>query len=308
MDTANGTPSVRKRTADRPPAAHRNEPTTERPTPTHRGDEEGPVTDRVLVAGDVHLGAANADVEAFDSFLDWVYREHRADAELVLLGDVLDLVRRDPFGCVWEMSETVTRIRRLAAEMPVSFIYGNHDTYLRTLDTALYDVTFRDQHVIESGGARIRFRHGMAFDRFHSDRLSEYLSGPGDLGDIDPTRGLKDPVVAKGRELIQDGKRGLRAAFGTLRGGRPVETTPFPRRESRAHAYLDTIPEDKLVFGHTHTPYVHPENIAANPGSWKTTAPLHNTFLDIQGGDITLHQYHDTGTSTPVRSAEPASD
>jgi UDP-2,3-diacylglucosamine pyrophosphatase LpxH len=256
------------------------------------------VTDTVLVAGDVHLGAANANAEAFDSFLDDV--ADRDDvAELVLLGDVWDLVRRDPFGCAWETSGTIDRLQRLAASRPVRFVLGNHDTYLRTLDADRYDVTFRDEYVLEQAGVSIRFRHGHEFDRLQFDRLSTYLSGPGDRGDIDPTRGRKDPVVARARAAVQRGRTRLRGLLSdeTAADGPPVT---YARRERRAHAYLDTVPEDKLVYGHTHAPYVHHENVAANPGSWKATAPIHDTYLAIERGRIQLYRYRPTGPDALV--------
>ncbi|MGM0591453.1 MAG: metallophosphoesterase [Halobacteriota archaeon] len=250
---------------------------------------------RIFVAGDVHLGAANADVNAFNSFLDALAAEHDSGDQLVLLGDVVDLVRRDPFGCAWEVSETVTRMKRLADEVPVSFVLGNHDTYLRNLDSTLYAVDFREQLVLTSGDRDIRFCHGMEFDRFQSEWLSNYLSGPGDRGDIDPTNGAKDPFVAKGRKLVHKEKHRLRSVYRSVRGLEASSATAYPRRERRAHAFLDTIAEDKLVYGHTHTPYVHADNVAANPGSWKSTAPLHNTFLVIEDGDIALYRHEETG-------------
>jgi len=69
----------------------------------------------------------------------------------------------------------------------------------------------------------------------------------------------------------------------------------YPRRERRAHDHLEDIPADKLVFGHTHAPYVHHANRVANPGSWKTTAPVHNTYLDIEAGDLELFRFHEDG-------------
>ena len=257
----------------------------------------------VVVAGDVHLGADNADVAAFNSFLDGV--SDRDPAHLVLLGDVWDLVRRDPFGAAWETSETITRLKGLAAQLPVSVVFGNHDGHLRHLDKGLYDVRFHEALTLESGDSRIRFRHGEEFDRLHFDALSSYLSGPGDRGDIDPTRGRKDPIVAWGRDAIQRGKRRFRTVYATDGGDDRADDRSFPRRERRAHAHLAGIAEDKLVYGHTHAPYVHPENVAANPGSWKTTAPVHNTYLVVEGGGIALFRHRTDGRDERLEPAGP---
>lgn len=287
------------------------------------------MTERIVVAGDVHLGAANADAAAFDAFLDDLLDGIIRADRLVLLGDVWDLVRRDPFGCAWETAETVARLKRLLAEMPVAFLLGNHDTYLRNLDSALYDASFHTELVLESGDTRIRFTHGNEFDRLQSDRLSAILSGPGDRGDVDPTRGRKDPVVAAGRELLQAGKRRLRnasaaakTAAGTL-GGERFETDggiesgsdptsdghePHPRRERRAHAHLESIPEEKLVFGHTHRPYVRADNAVANPGSWKTTHPVHATYLVVDDGEFSLYRYADSGADELLAPSDGRDD
>jgi UDP-2,3-diacylglucosamine pyrophosphatase LpxH len=258
------------------------------------------VSSTIIVAGDVHLGADNTDVDSFDSFLESLTHRDNADERLVLLGDVLDLIRRDPLGCAWEVSETVTRIKRVAEVMPVDFVFGNHDRYLQNLDFDRYNVDFHDERVLESGDHSIRFRHGESFDRLHLEPVSRLLSGPGDRGDIDPTRGLKDPVVASGRRAILDGRRRLQSAYDSVRGNRPRTTTLYPRRERRAHRYLRSIPEDKLVYGHTHTPYVRGDNAVANPGSWKTTAPVHNTYLVIERGDISLYRHRASGSDERV--------
>lgn len=238
---------------------------------------------RVVVAGDVHLGADNANVEAFNAFLGDLYRDRGSVDEVVLLGDIWDIVRRDPFGVAWETADTLEKLNRLAEVRPVRFVLGNHDTHLRNLDDERYELDFRESYILEQNGIRILFRHGDEFDRLHSSRLSEYLSGAGDRGDIDPTRGRKDPVVAGFRDLVCRFKTRLRSD-----GGEPCA---YPRRERRAHRHLGTVAADKLVYGHTHAPYVHHENTVANPGSWKSTAPTHNTYVEITEGELALYRY-----------------
>jgi UDP-2,3-diacylglucosamine pyrophosphatase LpxH len=262
-------------------------------TPTVYGAESGVLAvSRVVVAGDAHLGADNANVEAFNEFLGDLYADRGSVDEVVLLGDIWDIVRRDPFGVAWETTETLERLNSLAEAVPVRFVLGNHDTYLRNLDDARYGLDIRESYTLEQNGTQVLFRHGDEFDRLHSSRLSEYLSGAGDRGDIDPTRGRKDPVVAGVRELVCRFKTRLRPDGG--------EPRAYPRRESRAHSYLGTVAADKLVYGHTHAPYVHHENIAANPGSWKSTAPTHNTYVEVTGGELALYRYVPDGEDEPV--------
>jgi len=254
------------------------------------------VTAAVIAAGDVHLGSENANVEAFDGFLEDLHGEDDV-SEVVLLGDVWDMIRRDPFGCAWETAGTIRRLQALAERIPVRLVVGNHDTPLRDLDGSRYDIDIAEEHVLDQGGHSIRFCHGNAFDRLQFDTVSEYLAGPGDRGDIDPTRGRKDPLVAKARAYAQGGTARLRSVLPVAAAG----ATSYSRRERRAHAFLDTVPEDKLVYGHTHTPYVHHDNVAANPGSWKATAPTHNTYLRIEQGEFRLFQYRPYGADEEVQ-------
>ena len=249
----------------------------------------------VIVAGDVHLGAHNADVTAFTAFLEDVYRQQDAIAELVLLGDLWDMVRRDPFGVAWETSDTLTQLKRVASELPVRYILGNHDIYLQNLEQSRYEFDLREEYTLQQNGTRIHFRHGHEFDGLHSNRLSSYLSGAGDRGDIDITRGRKDPVVASVREALSRFKGHVQS------NGNGASV--YPRRERRAHEFLETISADKLVYGHTHAPYVHHDNIAANPGSWKSTTPVHNTYLEISDGALSLYQYQSSGTNTCIDKA-----
>jgi UDP-2,3-diacylglucosamine pyrophosphatase LpxH len=252
------------------------------------------VTDRILVAGDVHLGSDRANADAFTAFLEAAHEDHADITEVVLLGDIWDLIRRDPFGAAWETNATIARLQRLGEHLPVRIVLGNHDTYLHNLDGDRYSVEFTEQHVVEQQGTTIRFCHGNSFDRLQWNSLSARLSGPGDRGDIDPTRGRKDPFVAAARSSLVRGTEWVRSTLGTD----SVSGRTYPRRERRAHAFLDTIPEDKLVYGHTHAPYVHHENLAANPGSWTATPPVQNTYLTIQDGRFELYQYRPDAPDT----------
>jgi predicted phosphodiesterase len=244
---------------------------------------------RVIVAGDVHLGAQNSNAEAFNGFLGEVYEGRDSVDEVVLLGDLWDMVRRDPFGVAWETSETLGLLKDIADAVPVSLVLGNHDVYLDQLDGSRYEIDLRGSYTLDQNGTRIHFTHGDGFDGLHSERLSRYLSGAGDRGEIDPTRGRKDPFVAGIRDIVGGVKTRL------LPDGGSSGARAYPRRERRAHGYLDGVDADKLVYGHTHAPYVHEENIAANPGSWKSTAPVHNTYVEVTDGELALYRYDPDG-------------
>ncbi|MFP4174568.1 MAG: metallophosphoesterase [Halobacteriales archaeon] len=251
---------------------------------------------RIIAVGDVHLGAQNSDDEAFNAFLGEVYEDRGSVDEVVLVGDLWDMVRRDPFGVAWETSDTLNLLKSLADAVPVRLVLGNHDLYLDQLDPSRYEIDLRESYTLDQDGTRIHFTHGDGFDSLHSQRLSRYLSGAGDRGEIDPTRGRKDPFVAGFRDVVGGIKTRLRTDGGAS------EARSYPRRERRAHAYLNGIDADKLVYGHTHAPYVHHDNVAANTGSWKSTAPVHNTYVEVEGGELALYRYVHDGEDELIES------
>lgn len=49
---------------------------------------------------------------------------------------------------------------------------------------------------------------------------------------------------------------------------------------------------DRLVFGHTHRPFV--DGSVANTGSWVSNAQVRNTYLKIENGEMSLLQHNPT--------------
>jgi predicted phosphodiesterase len=49
-------------------------------------------------------------------------------------------------------------------------------------------------------------------------------------------------------------------------------------------AIASVQPGEVLVFGHTHRPFINDVGSVANTGSWVTTAPIHNTYVRLEGG------------------------
>jgi predicted phosphodiesterase len=51
-------------------------------------------------------------------------------------------------------------------------------------------------------------------------------------------------------------------------------------------------PEEVLIFGHTHSPFISENKMVANSGSWVTDNEFHNTYIKINDlGEINLCHY-----------------
>lgn len=59
-------------------------------------------------------------------------------------------------------------------------------------------------------------------------------------------------------------------------------------------ASLNINPEDTLVYGHTHDPFVNEDE--ANPGCWVSGSYLENSYLVIEDGRIDLNYWNDRKT------------
>jgi predicted phosphodiesterase len=61
-----------------------------------------------------------------------------------------------------------------------------------------------------------------------------------------------------------------------------------------AHLALGMQPGEKLVYGHTHKPFINEEKTVANTGSWVDEGPAdrpRNTYVVIEGGRMELKQF-----------------
>jgi predicted phosphodiesterase len=79
----------------------------------------------------------------------------------------------------------------------------------------------------------------------------------------------------------------------------PDERSSFDRERALAtsrgaYILLGMQPGDKLVYGHTHRPFVNEEATVANTGSWVNEGPAdrpRNTYLVIKDGHMELKAF-----------------
>ena len=49
-------------------------------------------------------------------------------------------------------------------------------------------------------------------------------------------------------------------------------------------ALASVQPNEVLIFGHTHRPFINQNENLANTGSWITSSPIHNTYVRVENG------------------------
>lgn len=253
---------------------------------------------KVVVATDQHLGYSNSDVKSFQSFLDFV--SGRSDVgTLVMLGDFVDMWRRDVSGLFLEAWESVKKLSELGSSMKVYFVVGNHDYHLKELLDHEYPFEFRDSmDPVSYGPGSYRFMHGWEFDLAQQPPVMEALCY--NLSDdAGRTRTEVYNVFEKMRRDLKElfeFHGGQDAYLSHLLQGPEARLQNFlPDVERKAYSSLR--PNEILVFGHTHRPFISADGKLGNAGSWVTDAPIHNTFIELDGDHLQLFTFSGTGPS-----------
>jgi UDP-2,3-diacylglucosamine pyrophosphatase LpxH len=241
----------------------------------------------IVAVSDQHLGYDNVDKAAFNRFLDQLQKDSGV-TDLVLLGDVVDMWRRDASGVFLENKDVFDRVAVLQGKMNVHYIAGNHDYHVLKLQGHGYPLKFIRDLTLQEGGKTIVFKHGYEFDEMQREHFMESLChamsdekgdrdnniwsalgrDKSDLGHLFSTIFRRQNMVQHAALLLLDPEERLGVSLG--------------RVEKRAKASVQ--PGQILVFGHTHRPFVDTDENLANSGSWLTTSPVHNTYVRVENG------------------------
>jgi len=241
----------------------------------------------IVAVSDQHLGIETADKAAFIRFLDQLQSDASV-TDLVLLGDVVDMWRRDASGVFLENKDVVDHVILLQKKMRVYYIAGNHDFHVLKLQGRGYPINFLRDLTLQQDGVTCRFKHGWEFDEMQREHFMESL-----CHGMSDQKGDRDTSIwaALSRDK-GDVQHLLSIIFNKDSYRRTTELLlldPQERLEGKLKglekkACSTVLPGEVLVFGHTHRPFVNQAENAANTGSWITTAPIHNTYVRLEGG------------------------
>jgi UDP-2,3-diacylglucosamine pyrophosphatase LpxH len=117
---------------------------------------------KIIVVSDVHLGYSESNVKDFNNFLQEV--NNRTDVgTLVILGDFVDMWRRDISGLFLENHETLGYLLELKKNKDFYYVVGNHDYHLKNLVKHNYPIEFREFLRLPGNGVEYVFKHGWEF-------------------------------------------------------------------------------------------------------------------------------------------------
>jgi UDP-2,3-diacylglucosamine pyrophosphatase LpxH len=239
----------------------------------------------------------HSDKASFNRFLDELAGQSDV-THLVLLGDFVDMWRRDASGVFLEAHDTVAKLLALKAKgVQVSYVAGNHDYHVLDLDRPKYPVPIVKDLTLTDGGVIYRLVHGHEFDPEQKVPLMAFLcrvmsdtGGPledhiwTDLNRVSSILGKMEPSFLKAD---------IAAFSDRLRRGPENRLADGSLGRINATACKQARPGEILVFGHTHVPFVNTAGNVVNSGSWVKDANPSNTYVELSNGKARLFIYGD---------------
>jgi UDP-2,3-diacylglucosamine pyrophosphatase LpxH len=270
----------------------------------------------IIAVSDVHLAERDdeqtkKDDAKFLEFLDHISTHQLANGgELVLLGDIIDMWRRDFVKAMMESEPVITKLMDMKDNVKIHYLAGNHDFHMLNMSEIFkehypFQVT-RQLHLTESG-KKFFFLHGYQFEVLANPifkSMSAYetfaeglcLAGDdtGNAADMLWESYQRSKAALEGlKRLPEDIKGFLDSMFNPpdkrMMGGRTiVDEIAISRARS---FYMGAEKDETLVFGHTHMPYSSVDNGAINAGSWNKNPCAEYRYLEICNGVITPQNF-----------------
>jgi len=249
----------------------------------------------IIAVSDQHLGYPNSNRDQFKAFLKDISTD-QSITDLVLLGDVVDMWRRDASGVFLENEDVFDIIASLKERIKVHYVAGNHDYHVLHLKDHKYPFDFVERLTLKEGNRTYQFEHGYRFDlaqevpsmealcRTMSDSVGNFESGVWATF----TAGYSD-LNYFFVTLFQ--KRSIRKKLETLQL-KPEERFANKLDDVEKSACRNVKPGEVLVFGHTHRPFINKSETVVNTGCWVNDAPVYNTYarLDASGSKLFIYQ------------------
>jgi len=245
----------------------------------------------IVVASDQHLGYTNSNAGAFSSFLDDLSRRSDVDT-LVILGDFVDMWRRDVSGLFLEFNDILEKVLTLKKQMKVYCVAGNHDFHLLKLTEAGYPLTFLRELTLQGDGVTYVLKHGWEFDPDQREPIMELLcyNLSDESGNVrsDVWENLtKVGGVVKSLQDLVDKHLGQDKYIQHLMAPPNVRLSgTYSDVENKAISSV--LPGQILVFGHTHHPFLSKSKNVANSGSWVSDETVTNTYVELEGTDVRI--------------------
>ena len=256
----------------------------------------------VVAFSDVHLGTAQCNRETFSQFVDAL--AEKPPKHIVILGDLLDLWRRNTGEVLIENRDVLTRLFTIDAH--IHYVVGNHDYAIWDLaqrhrkEIPFYgDVSItKDLRLESKSGRRFYFTHGYDLDvlcTMESMPIDVYESFSAAMCRADDTLGGFASLLWEGMtiSLPHIGKMNRMRSHPTHRE-REFDRIYQVAVSGTAHLLTGAQPEASFVFGHTHRPFINKAGTVVNTGSWcnePSISSVNNTYVAIEQGEIALKRF-----------------
>ncbi len=253
---------------------------------------------KTIVVSDIHLGSKSCDKKAFHEFLTSLKKDEEL-THLVVLGDFVDMWRRDASGVFLENMDTMQLLRDVGKNVRLHFVAGNHDYHLlRLRNTAPhYRYPFEFQHGLDlrDGEFTYRFMHGYEFEygkehelmKIAMEVLCHVMSdSEGDEEDELWTYFIKALTDLHFSALTKSltGHDGMISSKSLREGPETRLLEKLEDAERKAHEAHSGADKEILIFGHTHHPFINAKENVVNSGSWVREATPHNTYVELVAG------------------------
>lgn len=271
----------------------------------------------IIVVSDVHLAERDdkqtkEDDAKFLQFLEHISSNQLKDGgELVLLGDIIDLWRRDFVKAMMESEPVISKLMEMKNKVKIHYLAGNHDFHMLNMSDILkdnYPFQVTKQLHLTEGGKKFCFIHGYQLEVLANpyyksmsayETFSEGLCLAGDeTGDAADKLWQTYEASSSALEGLKRLPLNIKGALDSMFKS-PSERMKNVRSEvdriamsSARVLYLGMEKDETLVFGHTHEPFQEVENGAINTGSWKKSPCPNYTYLEILGGQVKSQTFH----------------
>ena len=249
----------------------------------------------ILVVSDVHLGYSQSNVDEFDAFLQTTMDRTDVDT-LVILGDFIDMWRRDIVGLFLENHQILQSLLKLQQKKTIYYVAGNHDYHLLRLVNHKYPLEFKKDLTLPGNDVTYVFKHGYEFDSAQWPPVMELLcdNTTDEVGQVGSE--IWDRL-ASAAQTLESIKHLLEILQSTKEKYVQHLLTPPKVRLSATFGEVEqkaaqSVQDRQLLdFGHTHRPFISPTQNLVNTGSWVKDEEIYNTYVELDGKNIRLKRY-----------------
>ncbi len=267
----------------------------------------------IVAVSDVHLGMTGARENEFIEFIEDL--KNKDVEHLVLLGDIIDIWRRDFTKAIIECSKSLVVLNEMLDDTEVHYIAGNHDFYLLRLSELLkknFPFEVKRHEVIKSKEQDFFFFHGYQLEVLCNpyyksmttyETFSEHMCLAGDDAgnaaemvweEIQSKRSFWDTLKrfpSEPKSALISMMQPPEIRIRNYHKHNVIEPIMELAGAKTRHFLLNILPEQYLIYGHTHMAYVDDENKVANTGSWGFGDKKYLEYIEIVDDKVKLKEF-----------------